>query len=251
MLGITTFSPKGYNLYGKLLLESVIENWPGTLVCYVDEIPDLKHAKIVYKLLRNVHGHDQFIKYCSQNPVFSGRIEGGYSYTFDAVKFCHKVFAQIDALKKSYSTVDPISTKLFWIDGDCLLKKQIEQSFLESIFDGHTLAILSRPGFYTESGFIGFDTEGEKFKEFLDWYTKIYQKGLLFTLPGWHDCYALDHAINQSQVPYKDLVGNWKFGDKLEVIEDTVLGEYITHNKGGKKFERRERDPSISVGSVN
>jgi len=229
MIAVTTFSPKGYEIYGRKLLESLIENWPGKVNCYVDEIPDLEHEKITYKLLKNVHGHDQFIKYCSQNPIFSGKVDGGYSYTFDAVKFCHKAFAQFDSLRHNKG-------KIFWIDGDCVLTKPVTEEFMSSVFNGATLAILSRPGFYTESGFIGFDTEGEKFKEFLDWYVKIYQKGLLFTLPGWHDCYAVDHAINQSEAPYRDLVGNWKFGDKLEVLENTVLGEYLIHNKGGKKF---------------
>lgn len=233
MLAVTTFSQKGYDLYGKKLLESLIENWPGFVVVYVDEVPEMRNTKIVYRMLSEVFGHDQFIKYCDRDPIFRGKIQGGYSYTYDAVKFCHKVFAQFDALQNHKG-------KVFWIDGDCVLKKTVAEEFMNSIFDGHTLAILSRPGFYTESGFIGFDTQGEKFKEFLDAYINMYRKGLLFTLPGWHDCYALDAAINQSQVPYKDLVGNWKFGDKLEVIENTVLGEYLVHNKGGKKFAARE-----------
>jgi hypothetical protein len=234
LIAVTTFSKKGYELYGRSLLDS-FANWPGEVVIYYDEHPkdyaSLEHLGFTWKNLKDVFGHDQFISYCDRNPIFRGKIQGGYSYTFDAVRFCHKAFAQFDVLQN-------YSGKVFWIDGDSEFIKPVTEDFMNSLFENHTLSILSRPGFYTETGFIGFDTEGEKFKEFLDSYISLYRKGLIFTLEGWHDCYAIDAAINQSQVPYKDLVGGWKLGDNLEVLDKTVLGNYLVHNKGGKKFAR-------------
>jgi len=247
VIAVTTFAQKHWETYGKEMLESFSKNWPGEIHCYVDEIPDTEFPKVTYKMLRKVHGLVPFIHYCEamsrsackkmdvpygeRNNVTRGMIEGNYSYTYDAVRFCHKVFAQLDALRKN-------DGKVFWIDADSVALKPIPEEFLESTFDGKTLSILSRPGFYTETGFVGFDTQGDRFDEFLDSYERVYGKGILFTLPGWHDCYAIDRAINDSQVPYNDLVGGWKLGDKLEVMENTVLGEYIYHKKGNQKWKK-------------
>lgn len=247
MIAVTSFAPKHFETYGREMLETFSQYWPGEILCYVDEIPEQEYPMVTYKLLRKVHGHDAFLTYCSamsqsaakkmgseygpKNDVTRGMIEGNYAYTYDAVRFCHKAFAQFDALKKN-------DGKVFWIDADSVALKPIPEEFLESIFNGATLSILSRPGFYTETGFVGFDTRGDRFKEFVGAYERVYSKGVLFTLPGWHDCYALDRAINDSEVPYNDLVGGWKLGDKLEVMENTVLGEYIYHKKGNQKWKK-------------
>jgi hypothetical protein len=230
VIAVTTFSPKGYEAYGKDLLRSLSDNFPGETVAYVDEFVD-DLPNVTQKLLRKVHGHDAFIANCSKSPIFSGRVEGGYFYTWDAIRFCHKVFAQIDTLQSH-------AGKVFWFDSDCILKKTISEEFLSSLFDGKTLSILGRPGFYTETGWVGFDTKGEKFSEFLNWYIDHYRKGLIFTLEGWHDCYALDNSIALSGVPVNDLVENWNMGDKLDVLEDTKLGEYLIHLKGNKKWSK-------------
>jgi len=247
VIAVTTFAPKHWDVYAMDMLKSFSEHWPGEIHCYVDEKPAMEFPKVTYKLLRKVHGHEPFLQYCAamsqsackkmgveygmKNDVTRGLIDGNYAYTYDAVRFCHKVFAQLDTLRRNKG-------KVFWIDADSIALKPIPEEFLESIFNGATLSILSRPGFYTETGFVGFDTEGDRFKDFLGAYERVYSKGILFTLPGWHDCYALDHAINESQVPYNDLVGGWELGDKLEVMENTVLGEYIHHKKGNQKWQR-------------
>jgi hypothetical protein len=232
MIALTTFSPSGYELYGEKLLYSLIKHWPGEVIAYVDEIPPLEHPKIGYRYLNGVFGYETFKSYCSKNPMFSGKIMGGYSYTYDAVRFCHKAFAQFDCLGKASLTQTPV----FWIDGDSELLKPVTEGFMTSLFKDAALAILSRPGFYTETGFVGFNTAHPAFKNFLDTYMNIYRRGMLFTLPGWHDCYALDAAINMTQTPYHDLVGGWKMQDELDVLPKTILGEYLVHLKGGKKF---------------
>jgi len=238
VIGVTSFAPKHWDVYARKMLESFSKHWPGEIIAYVDEIPDEDFPKVTYKLLRKVHGHDQFVSYCltagkdrpsKGDSIFTGRFHGGYSYTYDAVRFCHKVFAQFDAFKNG--------GKVFWIDADSVALDQITKKFLDGLFDGKCLAIFDRPGFYTETGFVGFDTEHPSFKKFLDEYIKVYQKGTLFTLEGWHDCYALDHAIKLSGCSYTNLGKEWKKGDKLEVMDDSTVGLYIKHFKGNQKWQ--------------
>lgn len=243
MIGVTTFSAKGYELYGREFLESVEKYWPGRFVVYVDDQRDGSYrfsngGGCTFRNLSDTEGHDQFVAYCKRHPVFQGMVDGHYHYTYDALKFCHKVFAQLDVLKNAQEPV-------FWIDADSVLLQPISEEFLWGLFDHEekggkfhlTLALLQRPGFYTESGFVGFSPHGRRFSEFLDCYTNVYRKGLLFTLQGWHDCYALDEAVRISEVPAKNLSPFYEHRKTtLDVIPESVLGPFIKHKKGNQKW---------------
>lgn len=229
MIAVTSFSAKGYEVYGKKFLESAVQYFPGSILVYYEEKPDFEHDKIIYKPLFDVHGIKAFLEYCDRNPVFHGRVNGSYDYNYNAYKFSKKVFAQFDALQH-------YAGKIFWFDADCVLQKQIPVQFLEDVFEGKTLAVLWREGLYTETGFVGFDTHGSCFDYFLKNYIDVYRKGILFSLPGWHDCWALDHAVKESLVPYNNLSPDYpKKG--INVMPHSILGEYVIHNKGNRKYK--------------
>lgn len=225
MIAVTSFSPKGYELYGKKFLDSAADYWPTKIIAYVEEeMTDTE--QVTYKLLSEVNGHDAFGQYCETNPVFCGRVGTGYNYNYDAKKFSHKAFAQFDALTNR-------TGKVFWLDADIVFKKEVKAEFLTDLFDNHTICALQRPGFYTECGFLGFDTERDDFQPFLSEYINVYRKGLLFQLKGWHDCYAFDYAVEKSGVSVKNLTE--KNAGVLNVLPYSVLGEYMVHNKGDRK----------------
>lgn len=229
MIGITSFSPKGYEIYGKNFLEGAVECWPGEIVAYVDETPDFRHDKISYKLLSENANLKAFLAYCERNPVFCGHISGHYNYNYDARRFSFKAFSQFDALTYRKG-------KIFWLDGDIKFKKPLEADFLDDLFDGKTICMMQRKNIYTESGFVGFDTKGVAFDHFLETYIDVYRKGRLFNLPGWHDCYALDHAVAESLVPIKNLSEALPVGN-LNAIDFSPLSPYMKHNKGNRKFK--------------
>lgn len=228
MIAITSFSPKGYERYGKRFLESFVNNWPCDLVVYYEELPDFEHLKVSYKPLMEVFGMKAFLSYCDRNDVFRGRTSFGYNYNFDARKFSFKVFAQFDALKN-------YKGKVIWLDADTVTNKPVSKEFIESLFDGKVISYIHRPFFHPESGFVGFDTAHDDFPEFFERYENCYRRGQIFKLERWHDCEALQWAIEQSKVQVKNLSPDWKKGDSLDVIPTTVLGEYLTHFKGSQK----------------
>ena len=228
MIVVTSFSPKGYNLYGKRFLESFVKTWPCEVLVYHEGQPDFEHEKIIYKPLMEVFGCEAFLKYCDQNKIFQGFTPVGYNYNFDAKKFCRKVFAQFDALQNH-------KEKVIWLDADSVTLKPITEEFIDDLYGDAGLVYLGREGFHCESGFLGFDTERDGFGDFLAKYTECYRKGIIFTLERWHDCQALDWARSFALVKEKNLSPNWKVGDDLDVMQTTVLSEYIQHFKGNLK----------------
>lgn len=229
---VTTFSKSGYDTYAQGLLNSK-ENLPGELIYYA-EFP-LEGSRNLF----DIPGCATFLQYIQKTPLAQGKVttpEGtGYNYNYDAWKFSRKVFAQFDVLKNHLG-------KVFWVDADCVIKKPIPKEFLEDIFDGKALAYLGRKGFYTETGFVGFDTQHPDFRAFLEKYIECYQRGILFTLKRWHDCEAFDWAMMHSGVEGNNLSEFFRIPpnrqmtlEELDVMNRSVLGEYIEHKKGGKK----------------
>lgn len=227
MIAITSFSQKGYETYGRKFLESAVNHFPGPIIVYYEEKPDFDHVKIAYKPLYDIFGLKAFLQYCDANPIFHGQTGSGYSYNYNAYTFAKKAFAQFDALQH-------YNGKIFWIDADCVIQKDIPEDFLEGLFDGNSLVLLQRDGLYTETGFVGFDNDKPVMQEFLKIYTDIYRKGILFTLRGWHDCYALDKAVELSGVSVKNLSPDFP-EHGINVMPHSVLAPYLIHNKGNRK----------------
>jgi hypothetical protein len=159
-------------------------------------------------------------------PKTKGMIGKDYNYNYDIWKFCRKMFAQFDAFKSG--------GKVFWLDGDTEFTKDISEDYLEKMFDDEPLVLFGREGFYCETGFVGFDTEHKDFAGILERYIDTLQKGIAFSLKGWHDCYCLDYAREGKG---KDLTKGWKPGDSLHVVPKSDLGKYLIHRKGNRKDE--------------
>lgn len=153
------------------------------------------------------------------------------TYLFDANRFCHKVYAQLDAFKSRHRYV-------VWIDSDIVVRKRFGQSFIKKLLDGEMCAYLGRQNCYTETGFIVFDTRHPDFPAFEKRYREIYDKKYLFVLDYWIDCLAFDEAR-------QGLSGNNLTPDAcgmVNVFDNSPLAEFMTHNKGqGHDQYRREQ----------
>lgn len=236
MLAVTTFSKSGYENYARQMIDSVIEHWPTKLIVYTEFPLEIDSDKAEVRDFFSIPGTQQFYQYLREVPAAHGKVNNGYNYNYDAWKFTRKVFAQYDVLKDA-------DEKVFWLDADIEVKKPVPEAFLEGVFNGKALSYLGRSGFYTETGFIGFDPQKEGFKAFLDAYITCLRKGILFTLKRWHDCEAFDWAMTQSGVsgnnlsPWFNIEPNQKIDmAELDVFSKSVLGEYMFHHKGPRKL---------------
>lgn len=235
MIAVTTFSRTGYESYAKKMLESCVENWPTKIVVYTESPLNLDHEKLEERNFFEIPGVPAFYQYLQNTPMARGLVNGGYNYNYDAWKFTRKVFAQWDTLKN-------YEGKVIWLDADTYVRKPVSVEWIESLFDGKALSYLGREGLYTETGFLGFDTKADRFKEFLDLYIGCLRRGVVFTLKRWHDCEVFDWAMKHSGVSGNNLSPFFKIPDDkkmtledLDVFSRSVLGEYLLHFKGKRK----------------
>ena len=245
----TTFNAKGYEEYGRNMLQSFADRIPEDmrLVCYTDGfMPDVWHQNIEYrdlntasKALRNFK-----LKF-SQFDMARGilRSENGsrtYNYNFDAIKFCHKVYCITHALLN-------VDTRYaFWVDGDTLCKKPIPQGFFQSFLkNGEYTCYLGRNRMHSECGFVGYDTQHRAHKDFVQTYESIFNHGDIFALAAWHDCVAYDElrkAFERANLIKSNNISA-HCADTMHVFINTALGEYMDHLKGpqrkaaGQSFE--------------
>lgn len=233
MLAITTFSPAGYELYGKKMLESIEKYWPGKIIVYTEKELGISNDKILEQNFFDIEPTKAFYTYLENFQKAHGKTEFGYNYNFDLWKFSRKMFAQWDALRN-------YEGKAFWLDADIIIKKPIPKQFLKKIFKKKGIVTFFRPGWHSETGFVGFDTKDPKFSDFMNLYVGYLKSGEVFNLKQWHDCAMLDEAVKYSKISTSDLTVKWEqkktyHWKDLEVFNKSVLDEYITHNKGNRK----------------
>lgn len=232
-IAVTTFSASSYDLYAKRMLESCV-NWPSKIIAYVEsdvELPEWIEKRSFF----GIEGVMNFYQNIKHVPACHGRTRDGYNYNFDVWKFSRKMFAQWDVLKNHQG-------KVFWLDADIIVEKPVTEDFLVSLFDNQGLCFLEREGLYTETGFVGFDTEDGKFKDFLRYYMGFLRHGWFMRHPRWHDCEAFDFARRNSGISGNNLSPFFRIPkdrqmslEDLDVFSKSVLGEYLTHHKGGRK----------------
>lgn len=151
------------------------------------------------------------------------------TYLFDAKRFSHKVYSQLDAFESGERYV-------VWFDADIVFKKPFTPAFLKKLVKGHMCAYLGRNGCYTETGFLIFDTQHPDFDTFKHRYASFYDDRRLFQLAYWIDCLAFDKAR-------KDLECNNltpEVSGMVDVFSRSPLAEYMEHDKGNLKYRREE-----------
>jgi hypothetical protein len=241
---VTTFNNKLFKKYAGVLIDSYIKTKQDIdLYCYVEDDVALypKHKNIFYLNLFNEQ--PECLKFIERNKKKSQK-ESEISYLLDAVRFSYKVFAQSDARK--------YTDQFFFLDADSEFLQKIPQSwFVKCLPSDVVISIYDRLGYYTEAGFVGFNTLplNKKNQRLLDiffqQYTSYYIYDLIYSLPAFTDCHALDatrsrfmllkhYTDNHANYEEKRL-GNWIENHELDVMShDQFINEFITHKKGNK-----------------
>lgn len=225
---VTSWGPKGWDLYGKAFLEST-KFWDPALdlTIYVDGMDpaDIPHPKV--KKLEDTEGFSQFRE---THKDRNGETPDGYNYRLDAYKFCAKVFALHDA------AIDP--SPFLWIDADVVTKAPLTLAWLQSHCKAN-VTHLGRKGInYSETGFIYF--EGIPARALIADMYDIYMSGEIFNYAEWTDAFIFErvlqihrfHGLDTHNLVHLDYVG-------LDAFENSPLHEVFTHNKGARKTMTR------------
>lgn len=224
MIVVTSFSKEGYDLYGRICLQSFVKYWPCKIVVFYETKPSFENEKIEYRDLFDIDGLRPFLEHLNSVDGADGVVNAHYDYRFDASRFCRKVFA-VDSVFDEDEYV-------FWLDADTVTHREIPEIFLEGLVKNDPFCYLGRSNFCSETGFVGFNTKHLDFGNFRRKYLPTYTSGHFMNLRTWEDAVVFDHArqgIKGNDLNHSVLQG------VDHVWPHTVLGLYMEHMKGGRK----------------
>ena len=235
---ITSFSPHGYNLYGRNFIETFARFWPKSvrLAVYVETeqepIEEYNDREVLVLQLADVLAWSNFYDRIKSFRLMCGDTGQGYSIDYDA-RMARKTFMQNHAVKR-------FGGRVIWIDADSLTHSVVPDSFIDSVLPSDKFCCyLGRKNIYTESGFLGFNADHPIASPFFEAYVKMFTTGSIFTFERWHDCIAFDAVREQAEKKNPDAFNNLGAGvdpgPGLQVFINSALGKYMDHLKGGRK----------------
>ena len=227
----TSFSPDGYERYGKRCLESFAEHCGDPIyVFYEGRKPDLKGPHYV-DILEDLDLRDFLATY--NTPAARGIIglKDGHlvaDYKWQCVRFCYKVFSQRHFPKTDW---------WIWIDADTVLNKDLDKRFFDTVCPAKGLiSYLGRKDWpHSETGWIAYRVSHPVPRALISTLVSVYNTGDVFALPEWHDAYVWDRAREKFH-HWQDFFVNLSEGiGGTHVWPHTILGEYTEHFKGLNK----------------
>ena len=152
-------------------------------------------------------------------------------WQWDVVKYAHKVYAAVDALKD----YDGIGV---WLDADAVTYKRIPKGLVEKQVETAYIAHYGRTGLYTETGMWIVNCGHPEHKNFLNAWWDLYQSEAFKKANQWHDCITLDATI-RAFVKEGAITTNNLSGEHHKAMHPQALtefGKFIDHCKGPRKI---------------
>lgn len=223
---VTTFNRRLFDQYAHQLISSYVAT-EQKIPLYVFVEDDITY----YTNLDNV----RYIKLLEEEPDLKdfterNKSKEANSFTFDAVRFSYKVYAQNAGRK--------YGNKIYYVDSDCVFTKQIpDEWFDECLPDDKFISFYDRPHQYTETGFVAFNERKKEISnDFFNQYTNYYKTDEVYKLTAYTDCHTLDATRNhfKDNLNYSEnILGDGKNGHIM--ARDKFLNPYIDHRKGPRK----------------
>lgn len=254
---VTTFHKEGYELYGKRMIETFLQNWPSNIKLYVyaedcevdikadnlfikdlhRESPELVAFKNKWKNVPKANGD------VSKDPIRSKRKDAGKGFKWNAIRFAHKVYA-IFACAKECNT-----EWLMWMDADTICHSPITEKELNRMLPRkQDLCYLGRKGKYSECGLYAMHLKTESTQQFLREFQRVYDnaegKSGIFSMAEWHDSWVFDAVrkrfANLKQHDWAASLQDLRPRRGMSPGEGHPLincewGAWLDHLKGGRK----------------
>jgi hypothetical protein len=245
----TGWSPAGYEQYGRRFAESFHR--------YVDPAVDLvvygetpvKLPRGAFRTLREIPGCWEFLQR-HDTPVARGQvpteatrkhwkpshIEAGYSFRFDAWKFCRQGFIP-DHAAMILAQRTPADQLLAWFDGDVVFHAPITAAALAGLLPpGKDVAYLGRGAKHSEIGFQLYRIPAAL--PMLAAFRETYSTDAVFDLKEWHSAFVFDHARRTTGARGHDLTP----GGYGHVWHQSPLRAFSDHLKGDKRKIKGKSD---------
>jgi len=237
---ITSFNERGYNLYGREFLTTWRMRGPrdcNLVVFYEGNALDKLAKKwdfCEWRDILEVESLQPFMAAIMNFPVLCGHLpDGRYQINWDA-RMGRKSFMLAHACKQ-------FGGKVFWIDADMVVHSPVPDGFVDSTLpEGKLSCYLGRDGwYYTESGYLGYDTAHPSCERFVNAVRMYFLTGLIFTAKRFHDCEAYDLTRAATEHPewFHNLAEGLPF-KTMHPFVNSSLGAYFDHRKGPRKRNR-------------
>jgi hypothetical protein len=234
---VSTFNPTHWEPYVRGNIESWLKYTTADIVLYYEgNKPELVDERVQWRDWSRIPGALSFRTEASCFPPANGRFgQQKYNYNYDAVKFCHKVYAQLDCIS------DP-GSYLIWLDSDVTITQPLMEAVIEKLMDGKAVGTFWRKGYHPETGVVVFNRNHPAMRTMANQYANLYETRNIFRLPrGWHDCWALAAACAVEDTPVADFTNKHTKEGVLHVVPESELGKYLTHAKGNRKHGIEQR----------
>lgn len=237
---VTSFSPAGYELYGRRFMQAFDRYFSDSVELVVYTEGGARYILEPWQrgwigrdlwLLPNFRG---FHERHAGSALANGRepapgwkikdLEDGYSYRFDAVKFCRKVFAIADASSRIRDGL------LVWLDADSYAHEPVPEDLFSQLIGDADVAYLGRDGTHSECGFLAFRIPAAV-PLIIQW-ENLYRKDTCFQEREWHDSYLFDRARLMSP---QTVCRNLTPGGRRHVWMASPLAAFMDHLKGDRK----------------
>ena len=232
----TTFNSRLYKEYAHNFLKTYLEtNQEIPVTCYVDDDYNYPVNKnISYIKLQDVMPEITDFKIRHKDIILDLKFEAFSDQEFlqNAVRFSHKVFAQVHSSYKK--------KKFMYIDADNIFKKKITKKFVDNFIpDDVVVTCYGRPN-YVETGIIGYNASlGNVSEVFFQKYLSYYTQDKIFDSKFKTDSQALDGTRKEMKKikGYKEI----DKGDGMDghvIFRDKQMLEFLDHRKGKRKYEK-------------
>lgn len=222
---VTTFSEKGYEIYGGRMVETFAQFWPADVPLYVyyegKKPPDASDRATWMPLDADTDRQRFMSKYTDTDPR---------DYRTCVVRYSHKVWAMTGCPR----TAD----NLIYIDGDVVTIAPVTHGMIKGVCPdvGQVCSFLDRPQQrHTETGFLAFRLNSPTGWDFLDEFRRMYTGGDIFNLSELHDCMAFDYVRRKFQRAGHKFKNLCPGARGLSVFEQSRLNDFMIHNKGPER----------------
>ncbi len=234
---VTGFSGKGFAEYGLRFLKTFEAFNPGhRLLLYTDGTPALSSNALEQVEQRSIYDLSSFLSRWEGSKTCSGKApvpgwndkekKNGYSYRFDAWKFCKMVYTMWAA---AHRITEPCY--MIWLDGDTVVRRDIPKNLAERALPaGYDYAYLGREPKHTETGFLVFRLP--EALPILDAWAAFYTSDSFTGQKEWHSAFLFDRAREK----FPEIKGyNLTPGGRGHVIHKCWVGSIFDHCKGNRK----------------
>ncbi len=256
---VTTFNQDGLDLYGQKMIDSFEQNWPNEvdLYVYAEKCTPKKTKRniiirdlLAQKPINVFKGIWKDVPKANGKENPKGRVDAHKGFKWDAIRFCHKVYAIFDCAKSlSKSDVDV----LIWMDADTLCHSYMPIKFLDDFIPPEkSVCYFDRSPKWPECGFYSMNLKDDATHKFLSrfqWVWDNAEQGI-FTMKEWHDSFVFYEIIKEFrnvQGFQEHNLSNVTISGEGHPIINSKLGAYIDHMKGERKVRGKSDKKDLRV----